>query len=186
MRPFPPDTIRLCSSLSAPRDSVEFLFLLLQGNLIARSCLGSGIWRFSPRLAPPPSISLRRANSPSRPSSSFFSRNCPLGGGLRTNPPPRPLGLVWARAYGGLALAWRPPPLSPSAAPIRPRVRHVVYCPEWYSGISAVPPRPLRSQCGCRRCRAYVHPAGFYPPFLAITCGAFPILSISRGCYPLF
>ena len=32
---------------------------------------------------------------------------------------------------------------------LRPRVRHVVYCPEWYSGISVVPPRPRGTQCGC-------------------------------------
>ena len=55
----------------------------------------------------------------------------------------------FARGVGGLPLRWRclaslllSLSLS-SAAPIRPRVRHIVYCPEWYSGISAVPPRPL-------------------------------------------
>lgn len=43
--------LSLCTSLSAPRDSAEFLFLSLQGNLIARFCLGLGHRRFSPRLS---------------------------------------------------------------------------------------------------------------------------------------
>ena len=36
--------------------------------------------------------------------------------------------------------ASRPPS---ACGQIRPRVRHIVYCPEWHSGISAVPPRLL-------------------------------------------
>ena len=34
------------------------------------------------------------------------------------------------------------PSLLPSAAPVRPRVRHVVYCPECHSDISAEQSRP--------------------------------------------
>ena len=45
----------------------------------------------------------------------------------------------WARRIGGLASRVRP-----LRATIRPRVRHIVYCPECHSGISAMPPRPAR------------------------------------------
>lgn len=48
-----------------------------------------------------------------------------------------------ARGVGGLPLRW----LSLRSCRVRPRVRHIVYCPECHSGISAVPPRPLRAQC---------------------------------------
>ena len=52
---------------------------------------------------------------------------------------------VCARGVGGLPLRH---PFSTTGR-VRPRVRHVVYCPECHSGLSAAPPRPLRPQCGC-------------------------------------
>ena len=46
--------------------------------------------------------------------------------------------------------------LSPLAAFIRPRVRHVVYCPKCHLGISAAPPRPRALNAGV----AHSHLAG--------------------------